>query len=375
MRNVAILGSGVRQAMPDNDSIESVELKGVAVTCGIISTRPPAFDPAAPANAFSVLVRVKAFSCNYRDLNFIFSTVRKGGERSFYTIGSDFVGQVVSVGESVESLKAGDRVISNCHYTGGSTGARAAEGVPTNHGSKEYQVLHEDKLIAIPPEMPDAVAAAFSIGAQTSYSMIRRLDIPEGAHVLVTAGRSNTSLFTIGALKKRRVHVYATTTSPRAADQLRALGVEEVFRLDPSHQSFAQDEQMRQTAARIGGFMAVVDPFFDLHLSKAIDVMAAGGKYITCGLHDQYQSLIDSQFQSQQLSCHTIMIKMMTRNIQLIGNCIGLTEDLREAIGDYLGGSLPVLVDSVFTGNQLADFFRRTYDSDDRFGKVVYQYN
>lgn len=375
MRNVAILGSEVKQLMPDNDSIESIELKGVALACGIISTRPPAFDPHAPAHACDVLVKVKAFSCNYRDLNFIFSTVTKGGVRSFYAIGSDFMAQVMAVGDSVERLKVGDRVISNCHYTGRGQGVRTAEGVPTNQGSKEYQVFHEDKLIAVPPEMPDEVAAAFTIGAQTSYSMVRRLDLAAGAHVLVTAARSNTSLFTIGALKQRRVHIYATTSSPQAADRLKALGVEEVFHLDPSGLSFAQDERMRATVARVGGFAAIIDPFFDLHLGKAIDVLAPGGKYITCGLHEQYQRLRDRQFQAHEMNYRTLMIKVMTKNVQLIGNCIGLTEDLSAAIGDYVNGSLAVVVDSVFTGNHVGEFFRRTYDAEDRFGKVVYQYN
>ena len=134
-------------------------------------------------------------------------------------IGSEFVGEVAAVGADVTGLALGDRVMGDNHYIGaGDAGRDYAEGVPTNAASQEYQVFHPAKLIAVPPEMPDEVAAAFSIGAQTAYSMVRKLALPYGGHVLVTAARSNTSLFVISALKQLGVNVYATSTSRRPRD-------------------------------------------------------------------------------------------------------------------------------------------------------------
>jgi NADPH:quinone reductase-like Zn-dependent oxidoreductase len=373
LRNVAILGPAVRELMPGNDSVGRFELRGRPVDCGIVPTRGPDFDPAAPENRRSVLVRVRAFSCNFRDMNFILTASRKAG-RSFYVVGSDFAGEVVAAGPGVRGLAPGDRVMGDCHYTGGP--ARGApEGVPTNHGSREYQVFHEEQLMRIPEGMPDEVAAAFTIGAQTSYSMVRRLELAEGAHVLVTAARSNTSLFVINALRRRGARVYATTTSVAAAGRLKELGVREVFVVGRSGgESLRRDVRVRAVADEAGGFAAVVDPFFDLHLDRVLDVMAPGGRYITCGLHAQHRDLLEGDAGPRELDFRALMIKAMVKNIQIVGNCIGLTEDLREAAADYAGGSLGVAVDSVFTGNRVADFFHRTYCADDRFGKVVYRY-
>lgn len=374
MRNVAIIGAQVKSLLPDDNSIETIELAGVPVTCGIIHTKRTHFDRDAPENSFKVLVRVQAFSCNYRDLNLIFSAVRKGGDRSFYVIGSEFTGEVVEIGREVQSVKIGDRVISDCHYTGG-VNSRAAEGVPTNHGSKEYQVFHEDKVMCIPAEMPSEVAAAFTIGAQTSYSMIRKLRLSSGSNVLVTAARSNTSLFVIAALQKHRVNVYATTTSMQLADRIRALGVKEVFQFDPAAVSFTQNSELCRAASELGGFDAVIDPFFDLHLNKVLDVMAPCGRYVTCGLHDQHQRYVNPNYQFLQMNCQEVLVKAMMRNLQIIGNCLGLTEDLRQAVNDYSSGALNVVIDSVFTGSRIGDFFRRTYAAPERFGKVIYQYH
>jgi hypothetical protein len=64
----------------------------------------------------------------------------------------------------------------------------------------------------------------------------------------------------------------------------------------------------------------------------------------------------------------------MLKNLQITGNCIGVTSDLQKAIEDFEGGALDVIVDSVFSGSQVSEFLDRTYNSKDRFGKVVYQY-
>ena len=58
-----------------------------------------------------------------------------------------------------------------------------------------------------------------------------------------------------------------------------------------------------------------------------------------------------------------------------MGNCLGTTEDLKNALQDYASGDLKVIIDSVFTGNQVGAFFDRTYNAPDRFGKVVYRYS
>ena len=76
--------------------------------------------------------------------------------------------------------------------------------------------------------MPDDIAAGFSIGGQTTYGMIRRLDLHEGDAVLVTAAKSNTSLIAIAALKNQPVEVYGLSTSDRHANDLAALGLREL---------------------------------------------------------------------------------------------------------------------------------------------------
>lgn len=376
MRSVVVCHEQFKEAMPENRSLQTVMFDGTSVTCGLIQTPDPAFDVGAPQNSQKVLVRVTAFSCNYRDKLFILLAHDKCQQRpnAYYAVGSEFAGVVVAVGTAVTRFQIGDRVMGNNSYAGPGIDAEGvAEGTASHQASKEYQVFHQRKLIHVPATMPDEVAAAFNVGAQTAAGMIRRANLRPGENVLVTSAKANTSLFIINALKPYDVRIVATSTSMDFADKLQAMGVETVVQVAPETPSFARHEQLFALMRDRGPFHCVFDPFFDLHLGKVLDVMAVNGRYITCGFCEQYQDWTDHSGQ-QRLSQHDIMKLVFLKNLQINGNCLGSTDDLEQALHNYQQGKLPVLVDSVFCGDDVGAFFERTYHARDRFGKVVYQY-
>jgi NADPH:quinone reductase-like Zn-dependent oxidoreductase len=280
----------------------------------------------------------------------------------------------VAVGPEVTAFQVGDRVMPDHCYPVLSV-PDVQPGIPTEHGSKRYFVLHEAKLRKVPPEMPDEVAAAFSLNAQTAYSMVRKLNITPEANVLVTSARANTSLFTINALKKWHCNVYAVTTARKFEGDMAQMGLKEVIQVDPVLPTFLENERMAEIVSTIGGFDYIIDPFFDLYLSKAIEVIAVEGKYITCGLYDQYSHLTGKVFRYAGKDLKEIITTMFVRSAQILGNCLGRTDDLQRAIDDYTQGNFNVIVDQVFSGDQLDAFFDRTYNSRLRFGKAVYRYD
>jgi NADPH:quinone reductase-like Zn-dependent oxidoreductase len=373
LRNFAIFGAKTKQLLESSSLVGRVVLDGIPVDCGMIESPAPVFKSGDAANDNRVLVRVRAFSVNYRDKNRIFTMAMKGTDTGYYVIGSEFVAEIVDVGSNVTEFSIGDRVIGNNSYPNSGWDG-VAPGVPTNHASKEFQIFHKAKLIKVPDSMPDAIAAAFSIGAQTTYSMIRRLEIFDGANVLVTSAKSNTSLFAINALKFRKINLYATSTSDRFHCELVRRGVKEVLVIAPEVKNFLEHPRVREVVTGSRGFDFVIDPYFDLHLSRLLDAMAIGGKYITCGLYDQYLALI----QRPALPSYTTGRELMTvmlKNLQIMGNCIGLTSDLQTALNDFDAGMLDVVIDSVFCGKQITEFLDRTYNAQDKLGKVVYKYD
>lgn len=369
MRSFVVFSPGV------DDMLPTATLEGTAVKCAITETVAPRFDPTHLTRASDVLVRIRGFSVNYRDRALVLTIATKSRRRSFTAIGSDFVGEVISIGSAVTSVTPGDRVIGNAAYPdSGAPGVGA--GVPVNWASQEFQILHQVKLAKVPVAMSDEVAACFTIGAQTSFGMVRKLALADGDHVLVTAGSSNTSLFAIHALRRLPVHINVATTSRSHLKKLRALGVDDVLLVERGRPSFINHRAVRRLVAKRGGFDAVIDPFFDLHLAPALQVLRHGGRYITCGLYDQHTHLGVGTKVSLPIDISAVMLRAIFMNLQIVGNCLGSDRDLQAAITAHAAGEFPVIVDSVFVnpGSDEAAFLNRSYNSRDRFGKVAFLY-
>lgn len=375
MRYLAVCGSPLLKFDNAQNVVKSFDMEGVNLTCGLLHTQDTLFDPQAPQNHHKVLVKVRAFSSNYRDKSLILKAATHLPEHNFYAFGSDFVAEVVAVGEQVKGLQPGDRVINDNQYPhSGVEGVMP--GVPTNHSSKELQIFHAVKLLKIPGGISDEMAAGFSIGAQTAYSMIRKLNIRPGENILVTAAKSNTSLFVINALKHRGVNVYATSTSRKFEDKLLAMGVKQLIQIDPTLDDWSQIPELLQLYQKTGGIHCIVDPFFDLHIGRLLPILCRGegGRYVTCGLYDQYSNYTGKNFEYQGMSLKDVLLFAMMNNVQLIGNCVGKTQDLQQAVDDCANGKFTVAIDSTYSGGQIKEFVDRTYSCRDRFGKVIFKY-
>jgi NADPH:quinone reductase-like Zn-dependent oxidoreductase len=345
-------------AIYNSNGNRRVSINGFPIGGSLIETDTPAFD--REQNPDKVWVKIRGFSCNFRD-KALMLLAAQSGKTGYYVIGSEFVGEVQQTGLHVKGFQPGDRVIANNSWP--FTWDGLPGGIPTNHAAKEYQAFRPAQLVKIPAQMSDADAAVFSIGAQTVYSMLRKLDIPAGAPVLVTAAKSNTSLFIFEALRQCGAEIWALSRSDQHADQLQRLGVKELVMFDPNRSLF-------ETLGR--GFDYIIDPFFDIYLPFVMEVMNPGAKYVTCGFHTQSEEIaITSEMARAYLG---LMAHAMFKNISLIGNCLGTPEDLSRALTDYEGGRFCPVIDSVFGPDQVIEFLDRTYNVPDRFGKVALLY-
>ncbi len=377
MKSVAVFPKEMEVYEGINDMNEFI-IENCNVNTGIIE-EPDLILKDCPTPDDMVLVKKIAFSCNYRDKTillrsdkFIKDEVLKG-DLHFTYIGSDFVGEVINIGNNVKGFSIGDKVIPNVSYP--SYKKDYKPGIPSNYASSRIEGFKANKLIKIPEKynIPDEVLAGFSIAGFTSYSMIRKVVKP-GAKILVTAANSNTSLMVIKALKKHPVDVYAMTSSSKNKEILLQMGVKDVLVINHSLDRYDDDEVIENKIDQIGDFDAVIDPFFDIYLPRVIDFLSMDSKYITCGLYNQYPDFDNGKYKYRGNKFSDILTKALVKNISIIGNCIGLEEDGLEALEDLNNGKLDIIIDSVFTEGQENLFLDRTFNSKDRFGKVVYRY-
>ena len=102
-------------------------------------------------------------------------------------------------------------------------------------------------------------------------------------------------------------------------------------------------------------------------------LLAAGGRYVTCGLAGQYPAP-GRQPSREVPDLRQAIGEAVLKNIRIVGNCLGTTADLQHAIAAYRAGDLSVVIDSVYHGLHAREFLQRSFTDRNRFGKVVFSY-
>ncbi len=369
MKALAVINTNILSSdMVEN--MQTVDICGTNVTCGVVDIPRPNFDTDSPENNDFVLVRVLAFSCNYRDKAIIVrSQLEMDKDKSNGQVlgffGSDFVARVEEVGKDVTQLSKGMRVLPNCYYPYQEYEG-VGTGVVTNEASRGWLKLHKSKLLPIPDGMSDGVAASFSIGAQTSASMIRRSKVSQEDRVLVCSSRSNTSLFIIKRLLSMGISVTALTTSEWTKAELDFVKPAEIITIKRGLKDWKHLD--------IGKFDLVFDPFYDLNLLNSLTKLNFDGRYITCGFKNQHETFKESTDNLDNDRFHQLMLTVMIFNLHIIGNCIGTTEDLQGAINSFTPENPPIIVEKKLTIHEGAEFLETTYNQGSRFGKIVMRY-
>lgn len=373
MKSLALISS---RAAAQTAGVESftARVHGTPLDFALVDVARPDFGLRSAEHAGHVLVRVEALSCNYRDAGLMLQAqdrLRQADRPALVHLGSDFVGRVEEVGSGVRSVRRGDRVIPDSTYPV-DRAPRHGDGVPSNHASRGWLVLPEDKVRAVPQTVPAVSAAAVGLNGQTAASLVRRAGVGPGDRVLVTAGRSNTSLSLLAQLAARGVR--ATVLSSRAwtEQERHQAGDPDVVLCDRGSVPFS-DAPVAALEGEV--FDAVIDPFFDMFLLRVMPHLRHGGTYLTCGLKNQHTGQLDDEddvlhrVPVQQL--YGLLADVMVGNKAIVGNCIGLRSDLDAVVGSLADGTLNPVVDSTFDVARAREFVHRSFDAQQRFGKVV----
>ena len=358
---------GINQTKKDTIEYEElgvVQFGKVNVLIGAIELEQPDFDVEAPDNRNYVLLRVDAFSCNYRDKSHLLQNYIRAEkyDRLYVPFGSEFCATVVAVGADVSEFEAGDRVMSNSAYP--ESGEKGVlPGVATNFASLGWLRLHRKKLIKVPETLNDIEAACFSLGAQTASGMIRRSGIlVDGGTPLVFSARSATSLFITQQLAAYGFKPVCLSTSNWNEMEMQKISPKSIIK-------------MNEIQSLNNKVTHVFDPFFDMNIGEAVNCLRTGGKYVTCGLRDQHQLLSDKTPSDAEAVVRNAIVTSIVKNISIIGNCIGTTEDLEKAIKLQRESEFKPIIDTVYNVMQGADFVRRSFFDFRRFGKCVLIYN
>lgn len=223
--------------------------------------------------------------------------------------GHEVVGEVIEVGDEVQHLNVGDRVVlqsgPSCRTTGMEPLCRSCASGNYNlcergdlpgpqsigGGWSEEMLLHEQQLFRLSPEISDEQAVLLEPSAVALHGVLRHLPEPNEHVLIIGAG-------TIGLLTLQVLRVLAPETKVSVMAK-HAFQVEQAIRLGATHIVYPQDSYQDvefKTGAKLykgmmgnkmllGGYDAIYDTIGTQHtIHDALRWTRAGGTVVVVGV-------------------------------------------------------------------------------------------
>ena len=213
-----------------------------------------------------VLVRVAAASINRVD-----AAIRENAfptpKQPPKTLGSDGAGVVERVGESVTTVRPGERVF----FSG--------LGVGSDGSYAEFALIAEAQAVPIPSALSYAQAAALGMAAPTAYyALVRRGNLTAGETILVQGAAGGVGSAAVQLAKARGARVLATVHGAEQAKLVRELGADDVIDFT------AEDVVARVLELTGGNGVALVHELvISANLSADLRLVAKGGRIVCTG--------------------------------------------------------------------------------------------
>lgn len=153
-------------------------------------------------NADEVLIQVHAAGVNFPDSLLVQGLYQMKPERPF-TPGNEVAGTIVAVGENVNHLNVGMRVI----------------GLSMLGGFAQYVTCKMTHVMPLPEEIKfDQAAGLITAHATAHHALVQRAQIQPGETILVTGAAGGTGIAAVQIAKKLGATVIAACSTPEKLD-------------------------------------------------------------------------------------------------------------------------------------------------------------
>lgn len=303
-----------------------------------------------------VLVHMKAFSLNYRDLMMVKGQYNPKLRLPFVPF-SDGAGAVAAVGDGVTRFKVGDRV-AGCFMQRWLEGdvteakARSALGGAIEGVLAEQVVFHEDGLVRVPEHLNDEEAATLPCAAVTAWhALVVQGQVKAGDAVLIQ-GTGGVSLFALQFARLHGARVIATSSSDDKLARVRQMGASDGinYKTTPDW-----EEKVRELTGNVG-----VDHVVEVGgagtLGKSLRAVRMDGRIALIGVLSGGGGTVNP-------------LPILMKNVRVQGIFVGsrvMFEAMNRAIALH---HLKPVIDRVFPFAEVRDALRHM-ESGAHFGKI-----
>lgn len=300
-------------------------------------------DPvAAPGE---VLVRLRAASLNRLDV-----WIRRGlpSVPKPRILGADGAGVVEALGDGVDGLEPGQRVVLNPGLRDG----REIIGEHRDGTHAELIAVARENVHPLPEGLSFEEAAAFPLVFETAYRMLAtRAGLGEGEWVLVWGAGSGVGSASLVIAKALGARVLATSSSDEKLERARALGADAIV----NHANGDVAAAVKETTGK--GVDIVVEHVGEATWKTSLQAARPGGRVVVCGA---------TTGPNPPANLHRVFWKQLS----ILGSTMGTAADFAAVYDLVTSGRVQPIVDSVFPLSE-AEKAHERLESGEQFGKVV----
>jgi NADPH:quinone reductase-like Zn-dependent oxidoreductase len=303
-----------------------------------------------------ILVRMRAASLNYRDLNVAAGRAARGSIPANLVPLSDGAGEVVKLGPDVTRVAPGDRVAGLFMQTwlGGelepahvdSSRGGAIDGVLA-----EYVLFDQDGVVHLPPHLSFEEGATLPCAGVTAWNALHAGRPLQSGETVLVLGTGGVSVFALQLAHAAGARVIATSSSDAKLAQVKALGASDGVNYK-AHPDW-QHEVMALTGGR--GVDHVVEVGGAGTLPRSVEASRQGGQIHLIGV------LTGGEVNPTPI---------LRRTVTLRGIYVG-SRQMFEALNRTVAlHRIRPVIDHVFDFHQAKDAYRHL-ESRSHVGKVV----
>ena len=220
--------------------------------------------PDPPVGSGQVRIAVKAAGINFAD-----TLARVGlypdAPKTPCVLGYEVAGEVESVGEGVEDLKTGDRVLAGTRFG----------------GQAELVTVDADQVQPLPERLSFEQGAAFPVNYATAHAALVVMgSLREGDRVLIHAAAGGVGISAVQIARNAGAEIFGTASASKH-DAIKAQGV--THAIDYRNQDF-EAEVMRLSGGE--GVDLIMDAQGPTSFRKDYRVLRPGGRLVMYGISE-----------------------------------------------------------------------------------------
>lgn len=299
-----------------------------------------------------ILLRVKAVGLNYLDV-----FVRRGMPGLPIDLprisGGDIAGEVAALGEDVQSVEVGQRLLIDpaVRMPDGTLGAL---GESTTGGLSEYMTVSAENAIPLPHDVSYEQAAALPIAYGTAWRMLRtrgRVRAEESVLVLGASGGVGTGAVQIA--KMMGCVVFAAASSEHKLQRLKDLGADYLV-------NYAAHPEFHRYVRGLtdgDGVDVVVNYTGGDSWVRSLKSVKRGGRILTCGATAGFDPPTDIRY-------------IWRKEMDIIGSDGWRRQDLIDLLNAVRDGRITPVIGAVLPLDQTAEG-HRLLEEREIFGKAI----